>query len=573
MGNSASSLMATTIMVDDEPNNPIFIALKRRAENAEQEDEYFVDMSRNIRMMQQSNAREEDALETRRRRRSCKKARSSLMILDENGNLVEMHPRNSTWWTNYVESPQLEDPRFLKTFRLRFRLPYPQYQELIVLTKSSDRYFKRWFDSARDATGERAAPLEILVLGALRYLGRGWTFDDLYESTGVLAEVHRQFFHVFIAYASDILFTKFVVMPTNMETAATHVHEMSQSGFHGAVGSTDATHIVMEKCHHNLKQYHMSPKVKHAARTYNLTVNHRRRILSTTSGHPARWNDKTIILFDDFVRGIHEGRILQDMEFTLYEHDESGNVVSVKYCGAWILVDNGYLNWATTVAPFKNTTNLKEYRWSEWLESMRKDVECTFGILKGRWRLLKTGIRVHGHKATDMIWKTCCALHNWLLEVDGLDDQWELGVQSPWEGELGMFHPEDLELIPEHIRNRLSPIDLESYYDLSHSGTIMTTTVDNVGVDDDEDEEAAVSAATTRRMIPTIEEPLPSATSGVPRLVRKLSNKQFRDCLVEHFDILFQKNEIKWPRRFAAQRPPRMPRAPTTRPPEEASSL
>ena len=134
------------------------------------------------------------------------------------------------------------------------------------------------------------------------------------------------------------------------------------------------------------------------------------------------------------VPGVQEGRLLQDMEFDLYERDESGNVVSVKYQGAWILVDNGYLNWATTIAPFKNTTSLKEYRLSKWLESMRKDVECTFGILKGRWRLLKTGIRIHGHKATEMIWKTCCALHNWLLEVDGLDKQWDQGVPSPWLG-------------------------------------------------------------------------------------------------------------------------------------------
>jgi hypothetical protein len=104
------------------------------------------------------------------------------------------------------------------------------------------------------------------------------------------------------------------------------------------------------------------------------------------------------------VRGIHEGRILQDMEFNLLQHDKAGggNIESVKYRGAWVLVDNGYLQWSTTIAPFKHTSSLKEYRWSEWLESMRKDVECTFGILKGRWRILKSGIRVSGHQATDI---------------------------------------------------------------------------------------------------------------------------------------------------------------------------
>ena len=39
---------------------------------------------------------------------------------------------------------------------------------------------------------------------------------------------------------------------------------------------------------------------------------------------------------------------------------------------------------------------MDEIRWSKWLESMRKDVECTFGIMKGRWRILSglPGVRL-----------------------------------------------------------------------------------------------------------------------------------------------------------------------------------
>jgi hypothetical protein len=67
-------------------------------------------------MMQQANARrggDKEALETRRRRhRSCKKARSSsLLILDETGNLVEMHSRNSTFerWLVHALSTIIQD--------------------------------------------------------------------------------------------------------------------------------------------------------------------------------------------------------------------------------------------------------------------------------------------------------------------------------------------------------------------------------------------------------------------------------------------------------------------------------
>ena len=57
---------------------------------------------------------------------------------------------------------------------------------------------------------------------------------------------------------------------------------------------------------------------------------------------------------------------------------------------------------------------------------MRKDVECTFGILKGHFRILKSGITIHGIEATDQIWMTCWALHNFLVEENGLDGRWDM---------------------------------------------------------------------------------------------------------------------------------------------------
>jgi hypothetical protein len=32
--------------------------------------------------------------------------------------------------------------------------------------------------------------------------------------------------------------------------------------------------------------------------------------------------------------------------------------------------------------------------WAEWLESIRKDVECVFGILKQRFRWLRNKVRL-----------------------------------------------------------------------------------------------------------------------------------------------------------------------------------
>eukprot|EP00590_Aulacoseira_subarctica_P011408 CAMPEP_0172415212 /NCGR_PEP_ID=MMETSP1064-20121228/1684_1 /TAXON_ID=202472 /ORGANISM="Aulacoseira subarctica , Strain CCAP 1002/5" /LENGTH=125 /DNA_ID=CAMNT_0013152125 /DNA_START=991 /DNA_END=1368 /DNA_ORIENTATION=+ len=88
----------------------------------------------------------------------------------------------------------------------------------------------------------------------------------------------------------------------------------------------------------------------------------------------------------------------------------------------------------------KITTNLAELRWSKWGESMRKDVECAFAILKGRWLILKGAVRSADVTDADKIFKTCVALHNWLLTYDGLDKEWKSGKKSDWE-ELGEYNP------------------------------------------------------------------------------------------------------------------------------------
>jgi hypothetical protein len=52
-----------------------------------------------------------------------------------------------------------------------------------------------------------------MILGALHYLGRGGTFDEIDERTGIDEETHRQFFHCFIEVGQSHLFKKYVLEP------------------------------------------------------------------------------------------------------------------------------------------------------------------------------------------------------------------------------------------------------------------------------------------------------------------------------------------------------------------------
>jgi hypothetical protein len=79
------------------------------------------------------------------------------------------------------------------------------------------------------------------------------------------------------------------------------MNEFTKAGFNGCIGSTDATLIIIEMCQYRLRQSHLRGKFNLTAHTYNMTVNHHHHILFTTQGYPVRWNDKILVLFDDFL--------------------------------------------------------------------------------------------------------------------------------------------------------------------------------------------------------------------------------------------------------------------------------
>eukprot|EP00804_Cyclotella_cryptica_P010825 CCRYP_008759-RA/>CCRYP_008759-RA protein AED:0.21 eAED:0.21 QI:0/0/0/1/0/0/2/0/259 len=245
----------------------------------------------------------------------------------------------SFWYIGYVQNSLLEDERFVKKFCNLFWLPYNKFKGFSVECKASN-VFNRWMSC--NAFGQQPTPFKLLVLDSLRYLGRGWTVDDVEECTAVSQEIHRVSFGQFIEFGSIVLYNKYVVFRKNLfEEAKEHMKEFTVAGSPGLGGkSSSTTHL--------------------------------------SRGGPGRWNDKAMILFDIFVKGIHDGNCLYDVEFELFKRS-NGDIVTIKYRGG------RYLRWSVTVLPYKVTKKISEIQWSKWVESMRKELKCAFGILKGLW--------------------------------------------------------------------------------------------------------------------------------------------------------------------------------------------
>jgi hypothetical protein len=82
------------------------------------------------------------------------------------------------------------------------------------------------------------------------------------------------------------------------------------------------------------------------------------------------------------------------------------------------LVDGGYPKVAMLMDPAIRQYDYCSVMWSEWLESIRKDVECVFSNLKNRFRFLRNKIPYGDYTLISNAMRVAAILHNRLLAFD-----------------------------------------------------------------------------------------------------------------------------------------------------------
>jgi hypothetical protein len=373
-------------------------------------------------------------------------------------------------WGRMLNNDRTKDPTDRKggvLFRRRFRVPYPIFLKIVDMARAMECFAER-----PDCTGRAAAPLELKVLGVLRVLGRGYCFDGIEELSSISAETNRIFFHKFCSVFSVRHYAEYCYPPTSEADILKTMKVYSKLGFPGAIGSTDCVHIRWERCPVGHRFFHKG-KEGYPTLSYEVTCDHTGKIIAVTQGHPGARNDKTIVRFDGFVSSLHEGEIYGDIKYKL----SNSNGEEIEEQGLYLIVDGGYHKWRCLQCPIKHPSDSPEGIWSEWLESVRKDVECLFGILKGRFRCLKLPIYYHDKAAIDNMFFTTCIIHNILLSFDGLDVRWEKDIN--WAGSDGDHADEDMAIFRQHlsrVRNLVPTTDFTlvgcravySRYDITH---------------------------------------------------------------------------------------------------------
>ena len=153
--------------------------------------------------------------------------RHKLIVRESDGSLREIQPTDTLWYMLYIAHPPITK-HILKLFHSRFRMPYTSFLDLTEDIRHHE-YFSQWTRS--DAVGVLPHDIKLLLLGALRYIGRAWTFDDISEANGISVDTNRVFLMSFIKYGSTELYQKWVINHYRFNTVHEQESVFRKAGF------------------------------------------------------------------------------------------------------------------------------------------------------------------------------------------------------------------------------------------------------------------------------------------------------------------------------------------------------
>ena len=331
---------------------------------------------------------------------------------------------NSVFYKTYLLPSLAQDStirdisdRLGAKFRKRFRVPFTVFEEICTDLRNVHKLLEHRYD----AKGEESIRISLLVLGSLRCIASGCTFDAIEELTCVSQDTHRVFFHKYFCTWGRDAAKDLIKMPHDDDTIAHVTAQYEKRGLPGCVGSVDCVHVCWDRCPASM---HSVCKGKDNVPTlaFQVVCSHTKKIMHVSDYFWGTYNDKTIARLDplfDLFRD--DDSKLKNMTWTSNKVCQHGRKV---HHGAYLICDGGYHEWACLVSPYKHQLPGSALeKWSKTVESVRKDVECVFGILKKRFLFLKHPIRLHDPEQIKRAFLTCCVLHNFLIDYDLYDEE------------------------------------------------------------------------------------------------------------------------------------------------------
>jgi hypothetical protein len=176
-------------------------------------------------------------------------------------------------------------------------------------------------------------------------------------------------------------------------------------GFPGCIGSLDCTHWAWKNCPVSLAGTYKG-KEKYPTIVLEAVATQDWRFWHVFFGTPGSLNDLNLLDKSDL------------LEDTLHKKSPqiSFKINGNHYNYGYYLVDGIYNNYATMIKGNLTSTDKALRNFTKAQEGARKDIECAFGHLKGRFQIIERPGRSWSQKRMEETIYCCVILQNMLIE-------------------------------------------------------------------------------------------------------------------------------------------------------------
>jgi hypothetical protein len=370
----------------------------------------------------------------------------------ENTGAAKWRRQHTTWDHDYFNDHESFWNSIVRRteFRRKFRVPRQMFDSIFQDMKGSGRFRDI---SDVNIRGARPHPLNLKFASSLRVIGLGAGMDIAEEGSGIAEQTVAKFIPDWLEWFVQQNFHKWVKGIGSVEELRKVEGDFAKMGFPGCASQTDAMHAHFPACPSAKKSLYSNGKEGEPTIVWNVHSDAQGNVLAVSDPSRGTMSDKTIVQVDPFSMGLKNDRMFTEYEFQVKRRDGTSATLN----GAYSSCDGGYHKWVTLIASQKNPLTRAEKIYTKRQESCRKRIECIFGLLKKRTRILRNGLPYSSLRVCDNIMRASCILHNMLLACDGLDDigeyedDWEkyFGIESGIEGTRR--HVETVEVVRKRI--------------------------------------------------------------------------------------------------------------------------
>ncbi|GJS46282.1 ALP1-like protein [Tanacetum coccineum] len=306
---------------------------------------------------------------------------------------------------DYFGNDEFEPKYPEEKFRRRYRMSFTLFNKIVNIILSYDvepipEYFT-YFKPRYDATGRlRIGPI-LKCTSTIRQLAYDIAPDAFDEYLQVAERTSREFLDNFTKCIHVLYVEKFLRKPTAADIEKTYQLHEQKHGLPGMLESIDCMHWDWRNYPKALHMDHKYPTIM-----LEVVADQRLWIGHAYFGVPGANNDLNVLygspLFDDELADTSP-----ECPFIVNGHT---------YRKCYYLADCIYPTWSTFVKTFLVARDKKSLKFKRVQEAARKDIERAFGVLQGRWRIIRQPARPYQINTLKRIMYCCIMLHNMILD-------------------------------------------------------------------------------------------------------------------------------------------------------------